>query len=831
MKLPARIGYEWISSVRIPEVLFSRAKKLFFHEEYHASLKVLNAGLAQDQVVVFPNAVGGEDILALYGWNLFHNKDFGALDSFFERMEIDDIEEFPKLYIIQIRRFIQQGKCQEAMQFCGEFIEANKNPISPLVADYLYAKSLAEYKLGNSSEAISDLEVAFSIFKLGGDQFGMGRAGNFLGFVNLRISAFVDAIKWLNKTLSSFENLGLLRKQSMVLLNTGITHYKTGDYGASLATLNRSHEIGVEGKWTHRQVFSNIALGNVHRLLRDFETARKHLHTGYSQAQSLGFPREEALALEFLGDVYRDEGQIQDAYRFYARARAIALEIAPRGDIIMEVHRRMGECHLVEGEPAEALAELGQALELSRIQRDRYEEAVTLRIMAQASRSIGDLGRARRNVEKSAAILQEIGSRHEQAISQLLWVDILVGDLEKGGRDATSQRILNQAWELARSTLDLCLKTDVRWWIDQARLAVQRVSGLRAAQDDFVRRSGARPGAGLADAYRPPSLIIHSSTVMRDLLQLCDMFARTGEPVLITGETGTGKELIARLIHNSSRCSEGNLVPVNVSAIPAALFEREFFGHVKGAYSGADQDGPGFAGRANGGTLFLDEIGDLPLAVQPKLLRLLQDGAYQALGDPRPRTSDLRLIAATNADLGKLVQEGKFRADLYYRLKILELELPPVRERQEDILLLLRHFLSVAASRPVDLIHYFDQPSLDRILGYSWPGNVREIAMVARRAVVDLEARGRVHLFLVGEGGSRIELTGPKPKTLAAMAADGRTGNGDDLAVSESVERSRILLALEESGGSKVVAARRLGLSRSTLYRKLRRLEILAKED
>lgn len=330
-------------------------------------------------------------------------------------------------------------------------------------------------------------------------------------------------------------------------------------------------------------------------------------------------------------------------------------------------------------------------------------------------------------------------------------------------------------------------------------------------------------------------MIIHTSTVMRDLIQLCDVFAGTGEPVLITGETGTGKELIALRIHNSSRRSEGELVSVNVSAIPASLFEREFFGHVKGAFSGADQDGQGFAGRASGGTLFLDEIGDLPLEVQPKLLRLLQDGAYQALGDPAQRVADLRLIAATNADLGKLVLDGKFRADLYYRLKILELELPPVRQRQEDILLLLRHFLSEAAGRPVDLTHYFDQSSLDKILAYEWPGNVREIVMVARRAAVELTAKGRIHIHLVGEGDRRVELTGPRPQTLTAMAADGWMGSGnlglDNFGISESVERSRILLALEESGGSKVVAARRLGFSRSTLYRKMRRLEILSKED
>ena len=452
--------------------------------------------------------------------------------------------------------------------------------------------------------------------------------------------------------------------------------------------------------------------------------------------------------------------------------------------------------------------------------------------MAQAGLEVGDLPRAQRNAAESVSILREIGARHEQSVSQLMQVDTLVAEYEKGADIRRAAELLDQAWDVARAALDVSLEIGIRHWIDRARQSVNRVSGLRTARAED-RQPSVR---SMREGYqRPRNMIIHTSTVMRDLLQLCDVYADTGEPVLITGETGTGKELVASRIHASSRRAGREMVAVNVSAIPADLFEREFFGHVKGAYSGADRDGQGYAGRADGSTLFLDEIGDLPLAVQPKLLRLLQDGTYQALGDPAQRRADLRLIAATNADLAQRVQEGSFRADLYYRLKILELDLPPVRRRREDILLLLRHFLSQAAGRPVDLSHYFDQPSLDRILAYRWPGNVREIAMVARRAAVELEAKKRVDLVLMGENGDRILLTGPKPRSLAAMAAE--SGGAFDaepapsLATSRAVERSRILLALEESGGSKTLAARRLGWSRSTLYRRMKKLEIFSPDD
>ena len=343
---------------------------------------------------------------------------------------------------------------------------------------------------------------------------------------------------------------------------------------------------------------------------------------------------------------------------------------------------------------------------------------------------------------------------------------------------------------------------------------------MRAAQERADKQAiGKNIKAG---SYNPGEVIIHTSGLMRDLLQLCDMFAGSDEPVLVSGETGTGKELIARRIHQHSNRHDGNLVTVNVSAIPQTMFEREFFGHVKGAFSGADRDGEGFAGRADGGTLFLDEIGDLPLEAQPKLLRLLQDGTYQTIGDPRERHSDIRLVAATNSNLQELVAKGKFRADLYYRLKILDLELPPVRDRNEDVLPLLRHFLSEAANRHVDLAEYFNGPSLAAIEEFDWPGNVREIAMVARRAHVDLMSRGRVEVKISRDKDSSLVLSGPG--LLALQEASG--GDSPVMTTSDASERSRLLMALDEAGGNRNAAAKALGVGRSTLYRRMVKLGI-----
>ncbi|MCP4572706.1 MAG: tetratricopeptide repeat protein [bacterium] len=625
------------------------------------------------------------------------------------------------------------------------------------------------------------------------------------------------SLSWYKRALEQFTANGGQLKLSMVHLNLGVTHYKTGDYKTSLDHLNQSLAVGKEGGWIHRQCFANIALGNVRRLQHEFETARRHLHEAYGQAQELGYPREEALALEFLGDVYRDESKYADARRFYDRAQAIAERIAPEGDIAMEVRRRLGECRLGEGDPKSAMNELNRALDLSRTQGDRFEEAATLRVLAQAVLELGDVGSARRWLDQSVAILEEIGAKHELAMSLLESAELALIEQERMMSAAAGSSHLDQAWQQATAALSELLDVDVAWWIEKARSLVDRIARLRSARE--------RAESEVADAegsiYDPGDTIIHASGRMRDLLQLTDMFASSLEPVLVTGETGTGKELIARRIHRISGRS-GPLVTVNVAAITPSLFEREVFGHVRGAFSGAERDSEGFAARADGGTLFLDEIGDLPPEVQPKLLRLLQEGTYQAVGDPRERRVNIRLVAATNADLAQRVQRGEFRADLWYRLRILELDLPPVRERREDVLPLLRHFLSMAAGRHVELGDYFDSPSQRAAEDWHWPGNVREIAMAARRAHLERQRSGRVRVVLGENDSARLVLCGG-PR--AAMVA---TEGG--LPSHEAVERTRIILTLEDSRGNRREAARRLGIGRSTLYRRMVKLGIPTKK-
>jgi len=301
-----------------------------------------------------------------------------------------------------------------------------------------------------------------------------------------------------------------------------------------------------------------------------------------------------------------------------------------------------------------------------------------------------------------------------------------------------------------------------------------------------------------------PAEIVFADPAFRRVLETAALVAPTEAPVLILGPSGSGKDVIARLICRWSRRSEGPFVAANCAGLPETLIESELFGHVKGAFTGAQTDRKGYFRAAHGGTLFLDEIGELPLHLQAKLLRVLENGEITPVGSDQPVRVDFRLIAATHRDLTEAVAEGRFREDLFYRLNVFELRVPPLHERREDILPLARHFAEQFAGRPVR----FSPQAAGALLAHPWPGNVRELRNVVQRAC--LLARGDVVLP---------EHLPPQISRTVEGFQDSQTGRLD------LVERAAILATLEECGGNRTLAARKLGISRRTLIYKLRAIQ------
>jgi transcriptional regulator with GAF, ATPase, and Fis domain len=243
--------------------------------------------------------------------------------------------------------------------------------------------------------------------------------------------------------------------------------------------------------------------------------------------------------------------------------------------------------------------------------------------------------------------------------------------------------------------------------------------------------------------------IIGESPGLRKVKEQIQLVAPTDATVLVTGESGTGKELVARAVHDHSERKGRPLITLNCSAVPEGLFESEFFGHVRGAFTGALKDKPGRFELADGGTLFLDEIGDVPLAMQAKLLRVLQERELERVGDTRTRKVDVRIIAATNRDLKKDVDAGRFRQDLFYRLSVFPIEVPPLRERRDDIAPLVEHFLGQSARRMNRPTTRITQAALGQLIAYDWPGNVRELQNTIERAVI-LSRGGPLRFDLAG---------------------------------------------------------------------------------
>ncbi len=328
----------------------------------------------------------------------------------------------------------------------------------------------------------------------------------------------------------------------------------------------------------------------------------------------------------------------------------------------------------------------------------------------------------------------------------------------------------------------------------------------RALEESRVRREAAALRTTLRERFSPAGFV-GRSRAMRDVLDLVARVARTDAPVLVTGETGTGKGLVARTLHAESARAGGPFVTVNCAALPEALLESELFGHVKGAFTGATQDRKGLFAEADRGTVFLDEIGDLPLALQAKLLHVLESRAVRPVGASRERPVDVRIVAATHRDLRERLRAGAFREDLLYRLEVIPLHLPPLRDRPEDVPLLVEKFLAEARRRhPASPVERFSREALAALVDHRWPGNVRELAHVVERVVLLA-------------GSAEVALSDlPAAVRQPPAPAGAPEFSGEVLPVRE-LQRRYAAWALEACGGHRGRTAERLGIDPKTLAR------------
>jgi DNA-binding NtrC family response regulator len=378
------------------------------------------------------------------------------------------------------------------------------------------------------------------------------------------------------------------------------------------------------------------------------------------------------------------------------------------------------------------------------------------------------------------ALLEQLHAHDEllPVVVMTAWgsVDLAVAAMRRGARD-----FVQKPWE--NEKLLATIRTHVE--LGRALRKGQRLEAVLRADDRG-------------------SALIAQSREMQPVLDLIDRIGPSDANVLITGENGTGKGVIARALHARSRRAARPLVSVNVGGLPESLFESELFGHVKGAFTDARADRVGRFELADGGTLFLDEIANVPLAQQAKLLRVLETGDFERVGSSQTRRTDVRLLSATNARLDEEVNAGRFRQDLFFRLRTVEIHLPPLRDRRDDIAPLASHFLSAHATRYRKNITGFDEPAMKALLAHEWTGNVRELDHAIERAV-----------FMAAGTTIRVQ-------DLGLTASSDRAPRIEDMSI-EEVEVLLIRKALARFAGNVSRAAEALGLSRSALYRRIQR--------
>ncbi len=381
------------------------------------------------------------------------------------------------------------------------------------------------------------------------------------------------------------------------------------------------------------------------------------------------------------------------------------------------------------------------------------------------------------------------------------WPDVLVLVLTAfGSLNSAVQAIRAGAYDFISKPVE----------IDALVIALDRAASHKRLREEVKRL---RDEAARSPA-RPAQLIGESDAIRR----VYDLVERVGDAevsVLLTGESGTGKELVARALHERSRRRHGPFVALNCAAVPESLLESELFGHLRGAFTDARDSRPGLFLQANGGTLFLDEIGDMPLVLQPKLLRALQERVVRPVGGSHETPVDVRILAATNRDLEEAIDERRFREDLYFRINVVQIALPPLRARGADALALGQHFLTAFAARSGKRVAGISSAAAERLLAYSWPGNVRELQNCIERAV----ALTHYDHIAADDLPERIR---DYRRSHVLVASDDPT----ELVPMEEVERRYIQRVLEAVQGNMAAAARVLGYDRKRLYRKVEKLRI-----
>ena len=725
------------------------------------------------------------------------------------------------------RDFVGAVQCYEAQQ---SQVDTEVGWVE--VGDILHLAAQAYASLTNYAAALKAVRTAQAIITKAGDSLMLAEVFVTLGGVLRDRGELAEAQKAYRDAESIFRRNDCPEGQSRALNHLAGLHFRRADYRNALAVLMDAVQIAKRLDDRRKLAFMMGNIGRLHTFMGDFTEAEKNLSINIRMSTELGDDLETLRAQLSLGYVYLQKAEYDRAEAEFSKAGTLLAAVnSPRDEVIYLTY--LGELRYRTGDFDQSSSILRNALEKAEvIGSGTTLTGRVMRHIAELAIRVGDYRQACKMAARAMVIMDRADEKVELGALKKIMAQVTVG-----GSSSVGERQAAEARQLFHGAINILDESGVRWEKAEALVAAgsspafnerQRLTYLFRAEEFYSRsRIKAKQDEvsrlvnelGRFTAVRATNTVAPTLSSDLDYLTQCaaidrikhqlPLLNRVDLPVLITGETGVGKDHLARYYHSLVR-PNGPYVAINCASVPETLLESELFGYRKGAFTGADHNKPGLFEAANGGVFLLDEIGDMPLSLQAKLLGVLESRRITPLGGTRPVEIDIILVAATHRDLETMVEQGTFRRDLYYRLSGITLNLPPLRQRKEDIPLLLEHFMVKRG-----LLRPGQKPApelVQQFLAHEWPGNVRELDNVVNRLSLMSQsvADGQLHEV------ARSILTPEHPHDSAAGLFE-RV---------EQFERQLILEALLAAGGNKSEAARILGVHEATVRTKLKRYGI-----
>ena len=741
-----------------------------------------------------------------------------------------------------------------------------------------YLGACALRKLGELKEALAKARKAYEILRKTEKHARLAQIQHVMGIIHAQLGEFKEAEIQLTDTASIYRRIKDEKGLADVYNDLARIAFSRSDYGRATEYMNDALDLCrrtqdrklaarlygnlgtimmLQDRWTEAEESllasleanqalgqsinacrSLLVLGNLSISARRLDKARDYLDKALDLITKNSYLHELGIYHEYAGSLQRARGDSKGARSHFCEAVRIGEQTGPKSAIISQAYRLLADQQAEEGDYQEAEVSCEKSLQVSKDIGEKIEEAVVYRILGNVySQDGGEAKEARKCFERAAQLMEEMRVKYE----------LVKTYLDMARCDAFEFR---EKMKFLGKAEDLASKLDPHYYLAKVHLGFaelfMRSGKLDAAQDFLSRARGIFEQLREADDLKALSAleskirarfpasqvtckdscedvsfdhIVTQDRSMLDILKSVQQIKDLDVTILLEGDTGTGKDLLAKVIHCNSNRRDKSFVVANCAAFPDTLLESELFGHKKGAFTGAVADKNGLLHEADGGTLYLDEIAEVPLPTQVKLLRAIEEKEIMRIGELKPRKVDFRIIAATNRDLDQMVQEGKFRNDLFYRLDVMRFRLPPLRERPQDIPLLLEHFLrkhALNGSRQAsDPIPEVDPEVIKLFMGFEWPGNARELENEAKK------------LLIASRGEKTIRLEHLNNNLEKFKNGDNGNSNGSSLTVEkEQFEKERIERALAETNGVKTRAAKLLGIDEAVLRYRIKKLGI-----